>query len=54
MINGIIDKSENKLKQERIDIENALMDQTKRFLTKIDEQKAAINQFKDRGQAKPQ
>jgi hypothetical protein len=54
MINGIIDKSESKLKQERIDIENALMDQTKRFLTKIDEQKSAINQFKERGNTKPQ
>jgi len=54
MINGIIDKSESKLKQERVDIENALMEQTRRFQTKIDEQKAAINQFKDRGQAKPQ
>ena len=37
MINGIIDKSELKLKAERNDIENGLMEQTRRFLAKIEE-----------------
>lgn len=43
MINGIIDKSEIKLRNERNEIENGLIEQTRRFMAKIEEQKAAIN-----------
>jgi membrane-associated HD superfamily phosphohydrolase len=54
MMNGIIDKAENKLKNERNEIENSMMDQKKRFETKIAETKASINLFKDRGATKQQ
>lgn len=39
MMNGIIDKAETKLKNERNEIENAMMDQIKRFETKINDTK---------------
>jgi dynein heavy chain len=42
-----IEKAETKLRNERTDIENALMEQTRRFQAKIDETKAAVYAFKD-------
>jgi len=47
-----IEKAEGKLRQERQDIENALIDQTKRFNAKIDEQKKAVHEFKDKTNVK--
>jgi len=52
MINNIVDKSENKLKNERLEIESGLMAQTKRFEAKIEEQKALVLGFKDKNQTK--
>ena len=52
MINNIVDKSETKLKNERTEIENGLMEQTRRFTAKIEEQKALVIGFKDKNQTK--
>jgi predicted ribosome quality control (RQC) complex YloA/Tae2 family protein len=52
MMNGILDKAEYKLKNERYEIENAMMNQIKKFEAKIAEIKGNINQFKDRGAVK--
>jgi len=43
----IIDSSENKLKQERLEIENNLMDQIKNFQKDLEEVKSQVSQFKD-------
>lgn len=47
-IQGIIDKCEHKLKQERVEIENALVEQMKKFTAKIEETKTAVHSFKDK------
>jgi hypothetical protein len=52
MINNIVDKSEIKLKNERNEIENGLMQQIKRFEAKIEEQKSLVAGFKDKNQTK--
>jgi hypothetical protein len=42
-----IEKAENKLKQERTDIENGLMSQMRSFVAKIEETKQLVHAFKD-------
>jgi histidinol dehydrogenase len=47
-----IDKAETNLKQYRTDIENALMDQTKRFNSSLEQAKHQVNNFKTYQQSK--
>ena len=42
-----IEKAEVKLRYERTDIENAMIEQIRRFQAKIDETKAAVFVFRD-------
>jgi DNA repair exonuclease SbcCD ATPase subunit len=48
----IIESSEQKLKQERVDIENGLMEQIKNFEKDIQAIKQEAHQFKERNNAK--
>lgn len=43
----IIETSEQKLKQERVDIENQVVEQQKNFVREIEEMKSQVNSFKD-------
>lgn len=45
---SIMEKAEQKLKGERLEIENALMDQLRRFDQKIKDSKAGVEEFKDK------
>lgn len=48
----ILESSEQKLKQERVDIENGLMEQIKNFEKDISTIKSEAHQFKERNNAK--